>query len=102
MTNEKRNNALYEKMYAEQKQYRQELLARSSEDILRHAYEYTVREDILLSMEYNSLSDRQAETMLRSRHPLADVYQRWEKKENEYMEDIWRTVEECANGELYP
>lgn len=100
MTNEKLNNALYEKMHAEQEQYRQELLGGSPKAVLRNAYEYTVREDILLSMEYNSLSDSQAETMLRSSHPLADVFQRWEKKETEYMEDIWRTVEECANGEF--
>lgn len=53
MTNDELNTALYEKMFAEQETYRAWLLSQPSEEILNHTYEYTVREDILLSMEYN-------------------------------------------------
>ena len=52
MTNEELNTALYEKMFAEQETYRAWLLAQASEEILNHTYEYTVREDILMSLEY--------------------------------------------------
>lgn len=100
MANGSLNNALYEKMCAEQEEYRKKLLAELPEEIVRQAYEYAVREDILFSLEYNCLSDRQAEGMLRSSHPLADVYQRWEKKETGYMEDIWNTLEECAEEKV--
>ena len=50
MINEERNTALYEKMFAEQETYREWLLSQPSEEILNHTYEYTVREDILLSI----------------------------------------------------
>ena len=46
MTNEELNTALYQKMFAEQKTYREWLLSQPSEEILNHTYEYTVREDI--------------------------------------------------------
>ena len=60
MTNEKLNTALYEKMFAEQETYRAWLLSQPSEEILNHTYEYTCREDILLSLEYHNLTDAQA------------------------------------------
>ena len=50
MTNAELNTALYQKMFAEQETYREWLLSHPSEEILNHTYEYTVREDILLSI----------------------------------------------------
>ena len=41
------------KMFAEQEQFRDWLLSQPPAEILNHAYEYTVREDILMSLEYN-------------------------------------------------
>lgn len=43
MTNEERNTALYQKMFAEQETYRKWLLEQPPEEILKHTYEYTVR-----------------------------------------------------------
>ena len=51
MTNEELNTRLYEKMFAEQEQFRDWLLSQPPAEILNHAYEYTVREDILMSLE---------------------------------------------------
>lgn len=51
MTTEELNTQLYHKMFAEQEYYRAWLLAQPPEEILHHAYEYTNREDILLSLE---------------------------------------------------
>ena len=45
MTNEEKNTALYEKIFAEQETYRKWLLDQPPEEILKHSYEYTVRED---------------------------------------------------------
>lgn len=100
MTNEQLNTALYEKMFAEQDAYRNWLLSQRPEEILKHTYEYTVREDIVLSLEYHDLPDAQAKALLRSSSPLADVYKDWEKKETDYMENIWQTVEERAGKEM--
>ena len=46
MTNEALNTALYEKMFAEQENYQARLLSQPPEEILNHAYEYTMREDM--------------------------------------------------------
>ena len=45
-------------MFSEQERYRQHLLTLPPEEILGHAYAYTTREDILLSLEYNDLTDK--------------------------------------------
>ena len=52
MTNEELNTAVYQKLYAEQDAFRNQLLAMPPEEILSHAYEYVQREDLLLSLEY--------------------------------------------------
>ena len=44
------NTALYEKMAAEQDNYRDWLKSQSPEEVLNHAYEYTIREDIVMAM----------------------------------------------------
>lgn len=79
-------------MFAEQETYREWLLSQPSEEILNYTYEYTVREDIILSMEYNDLLDGQVKALLKSPSPLADVFRDWEHKETDYMEDIWQTA----------
>lgn len=52
MTNETLNATLYKKMFTEQKKYRQWLLTQPAEEILRHSYEYNIRQDILCTLEY--------------------------------------------------
>lgn len=100
MTNEQLNTALYEKMFTEQETYRAWLLSQPPEEILNHTYEYTVWEDILMSMEYHDLPDAQARALLASSSPLADVFADWENKETGYMDDIWQTVEDRAKAEV--
>ncbi len=92
MTNEELNPRLYEKMPREQEGYREKLLSLSPAEILRHAYEYTVREDVLCSLENNELSSKQAKALLKSSTPLADVFQYWQNHETHYMEGIWDNI----------
>ena len=97
MTNEERNTALYQKMFAEQEKFRDWLKGQSPEDILNHAYEYTIREDILLSLEYHDLSDAQADALMKSPSPLADVFRDFEKRETDHMDVIWDCLESRAD-----
>ena len=97
MTNGERNTALYQKMFAEQEKFRDWLKGQSPEEILNHAYEYTVREDILLSLEYHDLSDAQADALMKSLSPLADVFRDFEKRETDHMETIWDCLESRAD-----
>ena len=98
MTNEELNTRLYEKMFAEQEQFRDWLLSQPAAEILNHAYEYTVREDILMSLEYHDLEDSQAKALLKSGKPLKQIFERWENQETSYMDTVWDTVQEQARA----
>ena len=81
------NTALYEKMATEQEKYRDWLKSQPPEEILHHTYEYTVREDIVMAMEELELTDAQAQALLESPSPLADVYRYFEKLETGYNDN---------------
>ena len=98
MTNEELNTRLYEKMFAEQEQFRDWLLSQPAAEILNHAYEYTVREDILMSLEYHDLEDSQARALLKSGKPLKQIFERWENQETSYMDTVWDTPQEQARA----
>ena len=66
MNSNEKNTALYEKMAAEQDTFRDWLKSQSPEEVLNHAYEYTVREDIVMAMEELELSDAQAQALCSS------------------------------------
>ena len=98
MTNEELNTTLYKKMFAEQDKFRDWLKSQTLAEVLNHAYEYTVREDILLSLEYNDLTDAQALALLASPSPLADIYQEFDRMESSHMEEIWSCIESRADA----
>ena len=100
MTQEEMLTALYEKMAAEQDKYRDWLKGQPAAEVLNHAYEYTVREDIVMCMEELELTEAQAKALLASPTPLADVYKDFEKLETSYMDVIRDTIETRAN-EMY-
>ena len=98
MTGEELNTALYQKMFAEQDTYRKWLLTQTPEEILNHTYEYTVREDILMSLENNNLTDEQASAMLKSPSPLGDIFSEFESRETGYMETVLDCITDKANA----
>lgn len=100
MTNEEHNTALYQKMFAEQESFRDWLKSQPPEEILNHAYEYTIREDILLSLEYHNLSDAQIDALMESPSPLADVFRDFEKLETDHMDTVWDCMENRADAIL--
>ena len=102
MTNEEHNAALYQKMFAEQESFRDWLKNQPSEEILNHAYEYTIREDILLSLEYHNLSDAQIDALMESPSPLADVFRDFERLETDHMDTVWDCMENRADIPLWP
>ena len=78
-----------------------------------YAYEYTIREDIVMAMEELELTDTQAQALLESPSPLADVYRYFEKLETGYMDvirdsienradDVCRAKEELRTTPIYP
>ena len=62
--NEALQQSLYDKLSREQDKYRDWLKGQPPEEILHHSYEYTVREDILMSMEELTLSEAETRAVL--------------------------------------
>ena len=100
MTNEELNSKLYEKLFAEQQDFKGWLLTQSPEEILNHAYEYVMREDIVLAMEYHDLSDEQAKALLASPSPLSEIFQDFEKIEGDHMDTIRDCIESRADKNI--
>lgn len=76
------------KMSDEQDSFREWLLRQPPEEILRHAYEYSIREDIVMAMWELDLTDSQVRILLESPSPLDDIYRYVEKLDLGYMETI--------------
>lgn len=82
------HNKLYKKFSDEQEKYRSWLRTQAPDAILDHAYEYSIREDIVLALAYHELSPAQIRTLLALPNPLAVVYQEYDKRDCGYMDDI--------------
>lgn len=93
LNNEEMNTALYQKMFAEQDKFRDWLLTQPPEEILKHTYEYTVREDILMAVEELDLSSGQAAVLLASPSPLDDIFKEFQNLETDYMDTIRTCIE---------
>ena len=98
MTNPDLLAKLYQRISAEQVRYRDWLLGQPPGEILNHAAEYTVREDIVMEMSALELPDAQARALLKSKTPLADVYKEWNKTETHHMEDLRDVIEARADA----
>lgn len=96
MNQEGLNTALYEKMAAEQNVYRDWLKSQSPEVVMDHAYEFCIREDMVMAMEDLELPVEAAQALLQSSTPLADVYKEWENTETNHMDDIRDVIENRA------
>lgn len=97
MSKEELNTALYEKLSAEQDNYRNWLESQTAAEALQHAYEYIIREDILFALEDNNLPTAQVKALLQNSCTLDDIYKDWLDIETGYMQDIRDTIEERAN-----
>ena len=100
MTQEELSGALIDRMQGEQEKFRDWLLSQPPEKILDYTFEYTVRNDILIAAENNSLSEEQVEALLKSDSPLADVFKDFSKLETNHMETIQETLENRADREI--
>ena len=97
MTNPDLLTKLYQRISTEQVRYRDWLLGQPPADILNHAAEYTVREDIVMEMSELELSEAQAKALLRSKTPLADIYKEWDKMETHHVDDVREVIEARAD-----
>ena len=97
---ENMNQHLYEKMSADQDKYRDWLTSQPPEEILNHAYEYSVREDILMAVEDMSLPADKVQALLSSNAPLDEIYNDFSQIEGDHMDIIRGCIETRANDIL--
>ncbi|MBQ6610460.1 MAG: DUF3849 domain-containing protein [Oscillospiraceae bacterium] len=95
------NTALYKKMFAEQERYRAWLLDQPPGEILKHAYEYTVREDILLTFEYRDVDDEQGRVLMALEDTMSEIFKTFEHQETNYMDVVSGSVYCLANDLLF-
>lgn len=91
---------LHDKMLAEQMKYTDWLHSQSPQEILRHAHEYTLREDILTVLDYSKLTNQQAAALLALPSPLEYLFRKYESTENSHLEDIQECIKEQADDLL--
>lgn len=97
MASEEMQKKLYNIVSAEQERYRRWLLNQPPEVILSCACEYSIRESIVLMLKEDELPNATVGTLLKSRTPLADVFQQWRNHQAGYLEGIRDALERCEN-----
>ena len=50
-----------------------------------------------MSLEYNDLTSKQCQVLLKSEHPLQDVLLAWEHHESSHMEEVQAVIEAKAD-----
>ncbi len=91
------SSKLYEKVSAEQDKFRAWLMDQPPADILDHAVEYAVREDILMEIGALELPDDQARALLASPDTMADIYKTFSKMaDTGHMDVVRESIEDRA------
>ena len=88
---------LYEKAFKEQEKFIADLKKLPPEEIIEKAYEYIMREDILMTFEDDYLSPKQVKALLKLEYPLSSCYSRWLDNDYSYMEMLQDTVSELGS-----
>ena len=79
---------LMQKLYEEQAAYKDHLCTLPAQEILDHAYELNLRDDIVMVMSTAYLTDQQMEMLLSSPTPLADITRTMDRREPGHIESI--------------
>lgn len=88
---------LYEKLQREQRSYTRELMAASPSQILEKAWDYLVREDILVTLEYQALDDEQAQALLELPDAMAVLCDAVKEQDTRHPDAIMHEIEKKAN-----
>ena len=79
MTNAELNLNLYNKMRQELEELQDSLIGLPAREILKSAYDYVTKEDILFCVQENDFSDKQCKALLKLEKPLDAIFHYYEK-----------------------
>ena len=97
MNTENLKSKLYEKAYNEQQEFLAELKKSTPEKIIEQAYEYIMREDILMTFEDDYLSPEQMKELLKLKSPLALCYDEWLHNDSSHMEMLRDSITDLSS-----
>ena len=98
MDTEELNLQLYNKMSAEFEKFKEELLNSSPQEVLDRAYEYIIKDDIVLSLECSDLTASRADALLKSENSLDEVYDAWMESESSHIDEIREVLDSAAES----
>ena len=101
MNEDKNKIALYEKLRDEQNNYRKWLLSQPRHEILKHANEYSIREEIITVVREGNISPLFAKALLYTDRPLAAIYSNWCRWEYGKRDELFDIVNSEAKIQLY-
>ena len=99
MTEEEMIDALSDKMHEEQDRFKEELLKKPPEEILRDAYSYWMREDMILAVEARLLPEEDLAALLKLDRPLETAYQEFLDTDHDALGPMVDCLEELADRE---
>ena len=97
MFNDELSALLRKKMSAEQEDFRGWLVKQPAEEILKHARQYAVREDILEAAMDNDLPENKAVALLKLREPLKAVFDEFENRDKYNRGAIIEALLACSD-----
>ncbi len=97
MTTEELNQALFDKMNEEMKQYANWLLKQPPEVILNNAIEYAAKFDIVSIMETTELSADEARALLSMEEPLDAIYKDYEGSPQNSLDVLVSFIQDKAD-----
>lgn len=96
MTNEELRSLLYDKISKEQEQYIAWLKTQPPEIILENAYEFTVRDYVLETVNDIELSPKEARALLKAKRPLAEIIEQFGTNDLGYRDVLSQTIKDSA------
>ena len=96
MTLKEKLKELYNRALAEEKDYREWLLAMPPEELLIHCEEYGIRENLLYAIETVALYEHQVDCLLQSPTPLRDILRYYDYRRRNEMDFMRNTIEKLA------
>lgn len=76
-----------------------ELYFKDVDSVLKRAYEYVIKRDLVLAIRdnYMDLGVEQLNNLYNKRDILETLYKLWRKREVTYMDRVIETIEECCS-----
>lgn len=94
----KKFELLLDRVESELNTYERWLKSQTTEEALKHAYEYVVKHDIMIALEEleDTISDELVQALFDQPGPLNLIFENFIDKETDYMETLRLCVEDEA------